>query len=73
MNLPLAWAKPLENFQHRLGAFFKIARSDHGLCHVYPSICLHGTTLLPLGRFSWNLVLEGFMNICQQNSSFITI
>jgi len=25
----LAWAKPLENFQRCLGAYFKIARSDH--------------------------------------------
>jgi len=30
----------------------KIVKSDNLLCHVCQSICLHGTTWLPLGGLS---------------------
>jgi hypothetical protein len=32
---------------------------------------VHGTTWLPLGRFSWNLIFEDFLQICLENSSLI--
>jgi hypothetical protein len=37
------------------------------------SVCPHGTTQLPLDRFSWNLILECFLKNWWENSSFITI
>jgi hypothetical protein len=37
------------------------------------SVCLHGTTLLPLDEFSWSLIFEDFSKICRENSSFIKI
>jgi len=35
------------------------------------SVCLHRTTWLPLGGFSWNLIVDDFSKICQENTSFI--
>ena len=35
------------------------------------SVCPHGTTRLPLGRFSWDLIFEYFSKICRENSSSI--
>jgi hypothetical protein len=35
------------------------------------SVCPRGTTRLPLGRFSWNLIFEYFSKICRENSSII--
>ena len=37
------------------------------------SVCLHGTTRLPLDRFWWNLMFELFSKICRENSSLIKI
>jgi len=37
------------------------------------SVHPHGTTWLPLDGFSWNLILEDFLKICWENSSFINI
>ena len=31
---------------------------------VYPSVCAHGTTQLPLDEFSLNLIHEDFWKIC---------
>jgi len=47
------------------GHFRKIAKSGCYLCHICPSdLCLsvrpHGTTLLPLDGFLWNLVFDYF-------------
>jgi len=38
-----------------------------------PSVRPHGTSRLPLDRFSWNLVDEYFSKICPGYSSFIEI
>jgi len=39
------------------------------------SVCLyvhmHETTWLPLSRFSWKMVFQYFLKICQEISSFI--
>ena len=35
--------------------------------------CPHGTTRLPLDGFSWNLIFEYFLKICQEISSFLKI
>jgi hypothetical protein len=35
------------------------------------SVYLHGITRLPMDRFSWNLLLEGFSKICRENSRLI--
>ena len=37
------------------------------------SVRPYGTTRLPLGVFSWNLILEYFSEYCWENSSFIKI
>jgi hypothetical protein len=47
----------------------KITKSDYLLRHV----CLYGTTRLPQGGFSQNLIFEDFSKICQENSSLIKI
>jgi hypothetical protein len=36
-------------------------------------VCLHGTTWLPLDRFSCNLTFEGISKICRENSNIIKI
>jgi len=38
-----------------------------------PSVCPHGTTLLPLHEFSWNCTFEYFSKICRKNSRLIKI
>jgi hypothetical protein len=38
----------------------KIAIRDYWLCHVCLSVGLHGTTRLPLDRFSLNLIFDFF-------------
>ena len=69
-NLYLPLACYGVNFRH----ICKIAKNDHYLCHVRPSVCLsaclHGTTWLPMNRFSLNLLFEDFSKICPENSSF---
>ena len=40
---------------------------------IYPSVCPHWTTRLPLVGFSWKLILRYFSKICQEKSSFIKI
>jgi len=37
------------------------------------SVRPHGTTLLQLDGFSWNLILQYYSEICRENSSFIKI
>ena len=37
------------------------------------SVCLHGTTQLPLDGSSRNLVLKDFSKICREKSSFLKI
>ena len=38
------------------------------------AICPHGTTQLPLGEFSWNLIFEYFFSkICREDSNLIKI
>jgi hypothetical protein len=37
------------------------------------SVCPHGTTRLPLDRFSSNLMFEDFSKVCRENFSFIKI
>ena len=37
---------------------------------VRASLHAHGTTVLPLEGFSWNLLFEDFSKICRENSSF---
>ena len=65
-----------ENFKsHKfLGMFAKLRESTiNFIMSVCLSICLHGTTRLPLDRFSWNLILEYFLKICRRYSRFIQI
>ena len=40
---------------------------------VCPLVGPHGTTPIPLGQFSWNLILQYVSQICRENSSFIKI
>jgi hypothetical protein len=58
---------------HVVRCIHKIAKSVHKLCHVPPSIHPHGTTQLPLDKFSWNLIFGYFSKICGECSSFISI
>jgi len=41
----------------------KIAESDYWLCYVFLSVGPHGTTRLPQGGFSLNLISEYFSKI----------
>jgi len=43
------------------------------LASSYLSVRPHGTTLLPLDGFWWNLISEYFPKFCWENSSFIKI
>jgi len=45
--------------------FRKIAKNDYSFVM---SARPHGTTRLPLDRFSWNLIFENFSKICRENS-----
>ena len=51
----------------------KTAKIDCWLRHARPSVRPHGTTLLTLDGFSWNLIFEYFSKICRENSGFIKI
>lgn len=37
------------------------------------SVCSHGTTLLPMTRFSWYLIYKYFLTICHEKWNFIKI
>jgi hypothetical protein len=61
-----------------LGAFEKFGRTTPSFnISVRPpfrlSVCLHGTTWLPLYGFLWNLVFEYFSKICRGIWNFIKI
>jgi hypothetical protein len=43
-----------------LGTFAKLRKATVSFNYDCPSVRPHGTTRLPLDRFSWNLVLEHF-------------
>ena len=45
---------------HVVRCINKIAKSDHKLCHVSPSVRPHGANQLPLDGFSWNLIFSFF-------------
>jgi hypothetical protein len=51
----------------------KIAKSDYYLRHVCPSVGPHGTSRLPVYRFSLNLVFEYFSKICGESLTFVKI
>ena len=59
--------------EHRVIIIFRrvrtIAKSKYYIRHVPP----HGTTRLPIGGFAWNLIIEYFLKICRESSSFIKI
>ena len=57
-------------FPSILGTFAKLQKATIGFVM---SVRLHGTTWLPLDRFSCNLIFEDFLKICQGNSSVIKI
>jgi hypothetical protein len=57
-----------------LGAFARLWKvTTSFLTSVWPPVCPHGTTQLPLDEFSWNLILEYFFKVCWENSNFIKI
>jgi hypothetical protein len=56
--------------QQFLGAFAKLRKT---IISFVMSVRPHGTTRLPLDRFSWNLIFAYFSKICEENSSFIRI
>ena len=61
-----------------LGVFAKLQKVtvSYGVSvclSVRPSVRLHGAMLLPLDLFLWNFILEDFLKICLENSSFIKI
>jgi hypothetical protein len=61
-------------FKGHFRSLYKIAKSDYyvsSFLSVRPSVCLHGTTLLPLEEFWWNLIFGFFRKSVQKNSSFI--
>ena len=41
----------------------KIARNDYELRHVYPSVCPHGRTWLPIKGSLWKLVSEYILKV----------
>ena len=51
----------------------KTVKHNHQPCHFSWTICLHGTTRLPLDRCSWNLKFQNFSKIFWENLTFITI
>jgi hypothetical protein len=53
-----------------LGAFAEFQKATTSFVL---SICPHGSTWLPLGGFSLNLVCEDFSENCQENTSLIKI
>jgi hypothetical protein len=59
------------SFLRLLGAFAKLLKVTISfVISVHLSVCPHGTTQLPLDRFSWNLIFEYFFKKYQGNSSF---
>ena len=44
----------------------KIAKSDFELRYVRPSARPHGTALLQVDRFCWNLIFEFFRNLSKK-------
>ena len=57
-----------------LGAFAKSLKATISfVMSVRLSVHPHRTTGLPLDEFSWNVIIEYFSKICQENSSFIKI
>ena len=48
---------------HVVRCTHKIIKSDHKLCHGCLFIHPHGTSQLPLDRFSWNLICGYFSKI----------
>ena len=60
-----------------IGAFAKLQQVTISFVMSCRSVCLyvcpHGTTQLPLDGFSWDLMFEYFLKMCQENSSFIEI
>jgi hypothetical protein len=57
-----------------LGAFAKLREATiNTVKYVCPSVHPQGTTLLPLDRFLWNMILEHCLKICLENSSFVKI
>jgi hypothetical protein len=56
-----------------LGEFAKLRKATIRIVmSVRPSVCLHGTTRLPLEGFWWNLIFV-FSKIYRENSSLIKI
>jgi len=43
------------------------------LLSLHPSLCLLVSSWFPLDRFSWNLVLETFMQVCWENPNMVPI
>ena len=57
-----------------LGTFAKLRKATVSfVMSVRPSVRPHGTTLLPLDGFWWNLIHMDFSKLCRENSSFIKI
>jgi hypothetical protein len=57
-----------------LSAFAKLRKATVSVVmSVRLSVCLRGTTQLPLDGFSWNLIFESFSKIYWENSRFIKI
>ena len=57
-------------FCYFLGSFAKLRKAT---ISFVMSVRPHGTTLLQLDGFSWNLIFEDFSKICRENSRFIKI
>jgi len=60
-------------FTGALAKFWKRLLASSCLSTVCPYVLPHGTILLPLDEFSWNLIFEYFSKICHENSSYINI
>jgi hypothetical protein len=57
-----------------LGAFAKLRKATISfVMSICPSVCPHGTTWLPLDRFSWNLIFDYFSKNYRRSSSLIKI
>jgi hypothetical protein len=57
-----------------LEAFAKLQTANFiFVMSVRLSVCLHGTSQLPLDEYSWNLIFEDLSKIRRGNSSFIKI
>jgi hypothetical protein len=65
------WRLVFAVLQSILGAFAKWRKATVRFMSFRPSP--HGTTRLPVDRFSRNLIFEDFYKICRENSSLIKI